>query len=182
MPEGCGLFFEKETQTGGIGEHVRMEVLFPNAAKPSEPTELVIVCDGEDADERMTRLVAEMGDRMAFKERRCDGRFMDFKGHGRVAVVIVKKRVNLTFAMAFFAWNGVKADCFDENAARIVTYLPDKMSRRNWGDNDPVHAGPSRDAWRWRLNQNPPTWPVVYTMQGYAHFISPSHSAGLSTL
>jgi hypothetical protein len=165
------------TYTGGVGPHVRLRVMYPrgNGNKPVE----LIACELEGREADLQLLVAALSDFVAFRPRRDGERsvFFNLPEFGIATALVVHRRANLQLIMARLAWEGLTVHCVDTKAARVVAFMPDKMSRsiHMWGDQykvDPVTAGPVRDAWRYRLSHLPPHWPDVYTMDGVAHYVA----------
>ena len=156
-----------QTKTGGIGLHIRKQVIFHKGEDNGSATLLVSV--PEDSTEKFENLISKI----SYINISTDKSYFELQTFGRMCSLTLSQRKMMQKTIAILGWNEFTSYPANKSEYRIVSYFPDKMSRalHMW-----VHqcqeniqeAGPVRDPWRWRMNHLPEHWNCVYTLGGVA--------------
>ena len=164
----CDVTQTTTAKTGGIGAHIRKQVIFHTGEDDSPATLLVTV--PEEMTDAFNKL---MDDVDKVKHRSDPPRFLHVQDFGRMCGIELTQRKFMPQVIALFGWSGFKCYAPNNSECMVVSYFPDKTSRAQhmWVQQcqeEATTAGPVRDAWRWRMSHLPSHWQSVYTIQGIA--------------
>lgn len=164
------IYEEFNTTTGGIGPHVRMQVIFPDGNPDKKCS--IFVPDLQGKEEKFETFISTLHG----LEKDDDFSYLRVEQYNKCKILVIEKRARMPFIIAKLAWEGFSSFCLDESEYRVASYFADKMTRARhmWVaqfKNDKTSAGPVRDAPRFRMTFLPPNWNLSFTLEGLSQEI-----------